>query len=93
MVLMGAGVTRESATAIAEANPVGFASHILGPTMMFQGRYDEDTNLDTEARPLFQLLQEPKRLVLFEGGHIPDMDVMVRALNAWFDEVLGPVRR
>jgi len=93
IVLMGAGITRESAGAIAEANPVGFAAHIQGPTLMYQGLYDEDTNLTTEARPLFELLPEPKRFLPFEGGHIPDMEVMVPALNAWFDEVLGPVRR
>jgi len=92
-VLMGAGITRGDARAIAEANPVGFAGHIQGPTLMLHGRYDEDTNLATEAEPLFQLLPEPKHLTLFEGGHIPDLEVMVRELNAWFDETLGPVRR
>ncbi len=92
-VLMGAGITREGAQAIAEANPVGFAAHIQGPTLMLQGRYDEDTNLTTAAEPLFRLLPEPKRLTLFDGGHIPGTEVLVRELSAWFDEVLGPVRR
>jgi hypothetical protein len=93
VALMGAGITRSGAAAIAEANPVGFAAHIAGPTLMLQGRYDEDTNSTTEARPLFDLLPEPKRWVPFDGGHIPSLEVMVPALNAWFDEVLGPVRR
>ena len=38
-----------------------------------QGRYDEDTPLKTAAEPLFRLLPEPKRLVVYEGGHVPSV--------------------
>jgi hypothetical protein len=42
---------------------------------------------------LFKLLREPKRLVLYEGGHIPPIEFFVATMNAWLDETLGPVKQ
>jgi serine/threonine protein kinase/formylglycine-generating enzyme required for sulfatase activity len=93
VLLQGAGVVKSYLQTIPEANPINFAPHIAGKKLMLHGRYDEDTALKTQAEPLFKLLSEPKRLVLFEGGHIPQTEVFVTNLNAFFDETLGPAKR
>jgi pimeloyl-ACP methyl ester carboxylesterase len=91
--LTGSGVRKAYGTWITGTNPIDFAAHIKGPTFMFQGRYDESMGLKTEAEPLFKLLPEPKRLVVFEGGHIAPFELLVTTMNAWLDETLGPVKR
>ncbi|HEX8097044.1 MAG TPA: SUMF1/EgtB/PvdO family nonheme iron enzyme, partial [Pyrinomonadaceae bacterium] len=91
--LQGAGVVKFDLQTIAEGNPINFAPHIRAPKLILQGRYDEDTPLQTQAEPLFKLLREPKRLVTYDGSHIPPVELLVTTMNAWLDETLGPVRR
>ena len=76
-----------------EANPINFAAHIRAPKLLVQGRYDEGTPLKTAAEPLFRLTPEPKRLVVYEGGHVPPAELMLRTIDPWLDEMLGRVRR
>ena len=57
------------------------------------GRYDEDTSLKSEAEPLFRILREPKRLQLYEGGHIAPQEILIPAIAKWLDETMGPVRQ
>jgi hypothetical protein len=45
------------------------------------------------GEPLYKLLREPKRLILYDGGHIPPTELFVPTMNAWLDETLGPVKR
>jgi len=78
---------------IAEANIVNFAPHIRGPILMLQGRYDEIFAWKTEAEPLYNLLREPKRLILFDGGHAPPLELFATTINRWLDETLGPVKK
>lgn len=92
VALLGAGLPAGIVNRLDAANPVLFAAHIAGPTVLIQGRYDEDTPLRTAAEPLFALLPEPKKLVVYEGGHVPALDYISRTLGAWLDETLGPVR-
>jgi serine/threonine protein kinase/formylglycine-generating enzyme required for sulfatase activity len=89
---LGAGVEKVDLQTIDEADPINFAPHIRGPKLMLHGRYDEDTPLDTRGKPLFDLLPEPKRLILYDGGHIPDYRVLVTIINSWLDETMGPVK-
>jgi serine/threonine protein kinase/formylglycine-generating enzyme required for sulfatase activity len=91
--LMGAGVRKSYDQWIPEANPVKFAAHIRTPKLMMHGRYDENLSLKTEAEPLFKLLPQPKRLVLYDGGHVPPLELLVTTINSWLDETLSPVRR
>jgi eukaryotic-like serine/threonine-protein kinase len=91
--LAGSGVVKYDSQTVAEANPVYFAPHIRPPKLMAHGRYDEDTPLKTQAEPLFRLLREPKRLVLYDGAHVPPPEFLVPVMNNWLDEMLGPVRR
>lgn len=93
VVFFGAGLPASYRSIIREANPIYFASHIRGPKLIVQGRFDEDTPLRTAAEPLFKLLAEPKRLFVYDGGHVPTMEISVSAVQPWLDEHLGPVRR
>ena len=93
VVLQGAGVLKQDLQAIPEANPINFAPHIAAKKLMLHGRYDEDTPFKTQAEPLFKLLAEPKRLVIFEGSHAPQSEIFVTNFNAFVDEAVGPVKR
>lgn len=92
VALLGAGLPGSYRQIIAAANPINFASHIRGPKLMLQGKYDEDSPLKTAAEPLYALLPQPKRLITYEGGHVASTDLAFTVLKAWFDEVMGPVR-
>jgi hypothetical protein len=93
IVLVGAGLPKFCLPCIAEANPINFAAHIRTPKLILNGRYDEDTALKTEAEPLFKLLPEPKRLVVYDGGHVPPAELQMSETTAWLDATVGPVRR
>ena len=93
VILWGGGVWKSNLQNIPEANPINFAPYIRGPKLMIQGLYDEATRLKIESEPLYKLLREPKKLVLFKGGHRPPDEFLVPTVNGWLDEKLGPVRR
>jgi len=91
--LAAAGITKSGTQSIAEANIVNFAPHIRGPILILQGRYDEIFVWKTEAEPLYKLLSEPKRFILYDGGHAPPMELFAKTIDRWLDETLGPVKK
>jgi len=93
VLLLGAGLRKSYVPWIAEANPINFAPHVRATKLMIHGRYDEVLPLKTKAEPLYKLLPEPKRLVLYDGGHAPPFEFLVTTMNGWLDETLGPVKR
>ena len=38
------------------------------------------------------LLREPKRLEVFDCGHIPPAEISAPIINSWLDKTLGPVK-
>jgi hypothetical protein len=92
-VFIGAGLPASYRTITAAANPINFAPHIRAPKLILQGRYDEDTPLRTATEPFFKLLSEPKILTLFEGGHVPSIEVVMGTTSGWLDEQLGRIDR
>ena len=93
VLLQGAGVIPDDMNDIPEANPVNFAPHIRAKKLMVHGRYDEDTPLKTRGEPLFKIMREPKRLMLYDGSHVPNIELFATTANGFLDETLGPVRR
>jgi serine/threonine protein kinase/formylglycine-generating enzyme required for sulfatase activity len=91
--LAGAGIRKSSTQWIAEANVVNFAPHVRGPILILQGRYDENLAWKAEFEPLYKLLSEPKRFILYEGGHAPPMELFATTIDRWLDETLGPVKK
>jgi eukaryotic-like serine/threonine-protein kinase len=71
------------------------AVRVRTPTLMLNGRYDP-VGLEARIRPLFDLLGTPaehKRLILFDGDHLPPRGGINRETLAWLDRYLGPVAR
>ncbi len=91
IVFMAAGLDKDVARSIREANPVNLLPHVHAPKLLLNGRYDEDFPVKTAAEPLFQLLAEPKRKVYLEAGHLPQFELWVPIVQKWLDETLGPV--
>jgi len=87
----GTGIAHNETRFAPAANRINFVSRIRPPKLMLDGRYDEDTSLQTETMPMFRLLREPKRLQVFEGTHVPPLEILVPTLTKWFDETMGPV--
>ena len=93
LLFVGSGLPATYRAINATVNPINFAPHIRPPKLMLQGRYDEDTPVRTAAEPLFKLLSQPKQLVIFDGGHVPSVEVTLNSTRTWLDENLGPVAR
>ena len=77
-----------------DIEPINFAPRVRVPTLMVGGRQDFARPIETLQRPLFNLLGPPpdqKRFALFEGGHIPRLQDVIREVLDWLDRYLGPV--
>jgi serine/threonine protein kinase/formylglycine-generating enzyme required for sulfatase activity len=92
MVLIGAGLDPDTTRVPPEMNPVNLLPQIRAPKLLLSGRWDENTFLKFHAMPLYQLLRGQKRMMVFDGGHMPPPEYYVPLINAWFDETLGAVR-
>ena len=92
VVLVGAALYQGDTQVLPEINPINLVPYIRAPKLLLQGRYDEDSRLKTQAEPLHRLLREPKRILLYDGGHVPAPEFFVPAINGWLDETLGPVK-
>ncbi|HEY0593880.1 MAG TPA: protein kinase [Thermoanaerobaculia bacterium] len=91
IMFIGTGIRALEKDDAEAANRIHFAPRILQPKLMLQGKWDEAIAFDSEAMPLYNLLREPKRLEVYEGGHVPPPARMISSTTAWFDETLGPV--
>lgn len=91
-VLIGGGLDERFVPTLPEANSINFASRIRGPTLLLNGRYDEENPWARHALPLWRLLPEPKRLAIVDGGHLPPAENRVPVINRWLDETVGRVR-
>jgi hypothetical protein len=77
--------------------PQNFAPRSTLPTLMINGKRDFGAPVETNIRPLFEMLGTPdasKRLVLLDGGHVPNsVNDLIREVLDWLDRCLGPVGR
>jgi pimeloyl-ACP methyl ester carboxylesterase len=88
---VGFGVRPAWKNWLPEVSFSNFAPHIKIPKLLLKGRYDEAHPLKTEAEPLFNLLNEPRRIVIAETGHVPPPEIFAPTINNWLDETLGKV--
>jgi formylglycine-generating enzyme required for sulfatase activity/tRNA A-37 threonylcarbamoyl transferase component Bud32 len=94
VVLLGGGIDERVQPTLPEASNINFAPYIQPPKLLLNGRDDEEHPWLTRALPLWNLLREPKQLVLVPGGgHMPPLEARVPAINTFLDKTLGPVRR
>ena len=72
---------------------MNFIPYIRVPKLLLNGRQDEEHRWLTRALPFWELLQEPKELVLVDNeGHVPSLEVRIPAINEFLDRWFGPVR-
>ncbi|MFQ6093667.1 MAG: alpha/beta hydrolase family protein, partial [bacterium] len=92
VVFIGGGLEKSDEQKLPGANPINFLPYIKPPKLLLNGKYDETFPFETHARPFYNLMREPKKLALVEGGHTPPLEQRVPVLNQWLDETLGPVK-
>ena len=94
VVLVGGGIDERLQPTLPEALNINFAPYIRPPKLLVNGRNDEEHPWLTRGLPLWNLLREPKQLVLVpDAGHVPPLEARVPAINKFLDQTLGPVRR
>ena len=94
VVLIGGGIDERLQPTLPEASNINFAPYIRPPKLVLNGDADEEHPWQTRGLPLWNLLREPKQLVLLPGvGHIPALQDRVPAINRFLDQTLGPVHR
>jgi pimeloyl-ACP methyl ester carboxylesterase len=78
-----------------EVDEVNFAPRVTAPMLMVNGRYDHFFPLETSQNVMFRRLgapEEDKCHAVFEAGHIPPYDQMVKEILDWLDRYQGPVK-
>jgi eukaryotic-like serine/threonine-protein kinase len=92
-VLVGGGF--DFGKTLPEVDPINFASHVRVPILMVNGRYDFFFPAETSQKPLFQAFGTPpkdKHHVVFETGHVPPNELMIKEVLDWLDRYQGRVR-
>jgi formylglycine-generating enzyme required for sulfatase activity/DNA-binding winged helix-turn-helix (wHTH) protein/dienelactone hydrolase len=90
-VLTGGGLPFEKLPP--EIEPLNFAPRVKVPTLMLNGRDDFMFPLASSQIPLFHLLgasNVEKRHVVFDSGHVPPGNLLVKESLDWLDRYLGP---
>lgn len=93
ILFSGTGIPLRPTNFAPAADRTNFVPRISAPTLMLQGRYDEDTSLKSESEPMFRLLHVPKHLEVYEGGHIAPLEISTPVFTKWLDKTMGPVAK
>jgi pimeloyl-ACP methyl ester carboxylesterase len=78
-----------------EVDTLNFVPRVTIPFLMINGRYDFDTPLNTCQLPMFRLLGTPlndKRHALFDVGHLPEGNDIIKETLDWYAHYLRPVK-
>lgn len=89
-VLLGGGF--EFAKKLPEVDEINFAPRVKVPTLMVNGRYDHFFPYEKSQKIMFQFLGTPtkdKRHAVFEAGHVPPREQMIREILDWLDRYQG----
>jgi hypothetical protein len=76
-------------------DPLNFAPRAHVPLLMLNGRDDFGATLENSQIPLVRIggaPEEQKRHAVFESGHIPPRNEVIREALAWLDRYLGLVK-
>lgn len=91
-VLVSAGLTGSGR---AEVNCINYVPRVKLPTLMLNGRYDLIFPLETQVKPMFDLLGTPaadKKLFVYDSDHLVPRNEMVKEVLGWLDRYFGPVK-
>jgi dienelactone hydrolase/predicted Ser/Thr protein kinase len=76
-----------------EIQPANFAPRVKAPVLIVNGKNDFQNPQGAAERLLELLGSTQKKLVILEGGHVPnDRDGVIRHVLDWYDSYLGPVK-
>ena len=78
-----------------EVDEINFAPRVTMPTLMINGRYDFFFPLESSQNAMFRALGTPekdKRHAVFDAGHMPSHDQLIKAGLDWLDRYQGPVK-
>ena len=92
-ILVGGGF--DFGKPLPEVDAINFAPHVQVPVLMVNGRYDFFFPTETSQKPMFLALGTPpkdKRHVVFEAGHVPPNDLMIKEILDWLDKYQGSAR-
>ena len=93
LAFISAGLEKAFRKRIPETSPINFAPQIKTQKLLINGRYDETFPYNTDVKPLIKLLRDPKKIVTYDGGHIPTIEFLAPTVNNWLDETLGSVNK
>ena len=95
-IWLAGGMTRWTLNHPPEIFPINFLPRVETPVLKVVGRDDVLFGPPELSRvPVIERLgtpEEHRRLVLLEGGHIPEWDQVIAESLDWLDRYLGPVR-
>jgi dipeptidyl aminopeptidase/acylaminoacyl peptidase len=92
-VLVGGGFSQKRQ--FPELREISFAPRVKTPALMINGRYDFIFPVETSQQPMFRWLgtaEKDKRHLLFDSGHIPPRNDVIRETLNWLDQYLGSVQ-
>ena len=75
--------------------PLNFAPRVRVPVLMLNGQNDHIYPLETQSRPLYELLgtdEDEKDHYIAPGGHFVPQNDLIRESLRWLDTYVGPVR-
>jgi dienelactone hydrolase len=78
-----------------EVDELSYVHRVTLPVLMLSGRFDQTFDLETMAKPMYQLLGTPaahKKHVISDGGHFVPREQNIRETLNWLDQYLGKVR-
>src|SRR5262249_43245180 len=76
-----------------EISEINYAPRVKIPVLMINGRYDFIFPWQSSQNPMFQLIgSQDKRHALFDAGHAPPRNDVIRETLDWLDHYLGPVK-
>jgi len=78
-----------------EVDEINFAPRITVPVLMINGRYDYVFPLEASQNPMFRFLGTPdkdKRHAVFDSGHMPRHEQLIKEVLDWLDRYQGPVK-
>jgi eukaryotic-like serine/threonine-protein kinase len=93
LVLIGGGFY--PGKKLPEVNEINFAPRVTMPTLMINGRYDFFFPLESSQKPMFRFLgtrEKDKRHAIFDAGHVPSHDQIIKEGLDWLDRYQGPAK-
>jgi hypothetical protein len=92
VIFVGDGVGKWDLRGDKAVSGIDFAPLIRVPKLQVHGIYDESTPLETQAKPLYNLLTGEKDKKYFDCAHRVEPKDLVPTVNDWLEKTFGRVQ-